>query len=60
MGIHLKKMKSAKAIYLMEGNRIANSNEEYGFAVGILLVSREREDWRHLRKRLNRFQGDLN
>lgn len=43
MGTHLRKMKSAKAIYLMEGNRIANSNEEYGFAVGILLVSRESE-----------------
>jgi len=44
MGIHLRKMKSAKAIYWMEGNRIANPSEEYNFSVGILLVSRERED----------------
>lgn len=46
MGIHPRKMKSAKAIDLMEGNRIANPNEEYGFAVGMLLVSKEREDGR--------------
>jgi len=60
MGIHLRKMKSAKAIYLMEGNRIANPSEEYNFAVGMLLVSKEREDGMHHRKRLIRFQGDLN
>jgi len=47
MGIDLRKMKIAKAIDLMEGYRIANLNEEYGFAVSMFLVSREKENGSH-------------